>query len=195
MYAIYLNDIERFIAIEQDLWLAHSASKLLSSKLSICICDIGDTDLVNNYNCFQWKLATPDLPASTQYPKLVLGQSENLVFADNPIGIDMDVLTKHQSFCLTVLKIVKAAKNTDALLNSADRKYFQTLLGVEDISSTADDSGIPEGFLLAVERILYLSHTENEINLALEQMFSNPYSIFPRNLEIYKNTFYRQLNV
>lgn len=195
MYAIYLNDMERFVAIESDLWIVLLASKLLSSKLSICVCDIGETDAIDNFNCFQWKLATPELPASTQYPKLIKVENPRLVYSGNPINFDIEIFLKHQSFCLTVLKVLKAAKLTDAVLNFADRKYFQTLLGVDDVNSTADDSGVPEGFLLSVERILYLSTSEEEINQSLDLMFNDKESIFPRNLQMYKETFYKFLNV
>ncbi len=194
MYAIYLNDIERFIALEKDLWIAHESSKLLSSKLSICICDIGDTELTND-NCFQWTLSTPELPASIQYPKLVMPTNAKLEFVGDPIGTNMEIFKSHQKFCLLVLKIVKAAKMTDAILNTGDRKYFQSLLSFNDVESTSDDSGIPDGFLYSIERILYLQTTEKDVLIQIENMFNNSSSIFPRNLAQYKSVFYKYLNV
>ena len=193
MYAIYLNDIERFIALEKDLWIAHKSSKLLSSKLSICICDIGDAVLTND-NCFQWTLSTPELPSSTQYPKLVMPSNAKLEFVGDPIGTNMEVFKSHQQFCLLVLKIVMAAKMTDAILNTGDRKYFQSLLSFDDVESTSDDSGISEGFLYSIERILYLQTTEADVLFCIDEMFNNPSSIFPRNLAQYKSVFYKYLN-
>ena len=193
MYAIYLNDIERFIALEKDLWIAHNSAKLLSSKLSICICDIGDVELTND-NCFQWTLSTPELPASIQYPKLVIPSNAKLEFVGDPIEIDMKIFKLHQRFCLLVLKIVMAAKMTDAILNAGDRKYFQSLISFDDVESTSDDSGIPDGFLYSIERILYLQTTEEEVMFCINELFNNSSSIFPRNLAQYKSTFYKYLN-
>jgi hypothetical protein len=195
MYAIYLNDLERFIAIEQDLWIAHASAKLLSSKLSICICDIGNESSITNYNCWQWTLSTPDLPASTQYPKLVVPKDSKLEFVGDPINTDMEMLKLHQQFCLLVLKIVLAAKMTDAELNAGDRKYFQLLLEIDSLSTTPDDSGIPGGFLHNIEKILYLNSSTTDIMANIELMFNNSESIFPRNLAQYKSLFYKYLNV
>lgn len=194
MYAIYLNDNERFIAIEKDLWIALSASKLLSSKLSLCICDIGDQSNIDNNNCFQWTLSTPELPLSIQYPRLVLPAGALVENKGYPINIDLDLLKKHQEFCLFVLKSVYAAKMTDALLNTSDRSYFKFLLGITDINSLPDDSGVENGFIPSVERILYLSQTQEQALDSFNRIFSNTESTFPRNLLQYKNTFYKYLN-
>jgi hypothetical protein len=194
MYAIYLNDIERFIAIEKDLWIAHASAKLLSSKLSISICDIGNALSVTNYNCFQWTLSSVDLPASTQYPKLVVPKDSKLEFVGDPINTDMEMLKLHQQFCLLVLKVVFAAKMTDIELNSGDRKYFQSLLKNDTLLSASDESGIPGGFLHTIERILYLSSNVTHVMSHIELMFNNSESIFPRNLAQYKLLFYKYLN-
>jgi len=193
MYAIYLNDIERFIALEKDLWIALGSSKLLSSKLSICVCDVGTTDLTNS-NCVQWTLSTPELPESTQYPRLVLPSNAKLEFAGDPISTNMDTLKFHQRFCLLVLKILAAAKMADAVLNTADRKYFLSLLEFNEIGSTSDDSGIPDGFLHSIEKILYLETSEQGVLNQIDAMFNNLTSIFPRNLAQYKSVFYKYLN-
>lgn len=193
MYAIYLNDVERFLVLEKDLWISLSASKLLSSKLSICVCDVGNTDLTND-NCFQWTLSTPELPESGQYPRLVLPVNAKLEFVGDPISINMDIFKSHQKFCLLVLKIISAAKMTDAILNTADRKYFLSLLEFNEVGSTSDDSGIPNGFLHSIEKILYLGTSEQEVLNQIDVMFNNPDSIFPRNLAQYKLVFYKYLN-
>ena len=193
MYAIYLNDIERFIALEKDLWIAMTASKLLSSKLSICVCDIGDTVMFND-NCFQWTLSTPELPLSTQYPRLFIPKDSKLEFVGNPINTDIKIFETHRQFCLLVLRIVFAAKMTDAILNAGDRKYFQSLLNFNSVDSTNDDSGIPDGFIFSIERILYLQITEVDVMRHIEDMFNDSSSIFPRNLAQYKSVFYKYLN-
>jgi hypothetical protein len=140
-------------------------------------------------------LSTPELPASIQYPKLVMPANAKLEFVGDPIGTNMEIFKSHQKFCLLVLKIVKAAKMTDAILNTGDRKYFQSLLSFNDVESTSDDSGIPDGFLYSVERILYLQTTEKDVLIQIENMFNNSSSIFPRNLAQYKSVFYKYLNV
>jgi hypothetical protein len=194
MYAIYLNDIERFIALEKDLWIAHLSAKLLSSKLSICICNIGDELSITNSNCLQWTMLTPDLPASTQYPKLIISKDSKLEFVGDPINTDMEVLKRHQKFCLLVLKIVMAAKMTDILLNHSDRKYFQSLLSSSEVVSSPDDSGIPGGFLHNIEKILYLQTSEKDIFSCISAMFNDTSNILPRNLAQYKFLFYKYLN-
>jgi hypothetical protein len=194
MYAIYLNDTERFIALEKDLWIIHLAAKLLSSKLSICICDIGNESSITNNNCLQWTMSTPDLPASTQYPKLIISKDSKLEFVGDPVNTDTEVLKRHQKFCLLALKIVKAAKMTDILLNHADRKYFQSLLESTEVVSSPDDSGIPGGFLHNIEKILYLQTSEKDILSCINVMFNDPTNILPRNLAQYKFLFYKYLN-
>jgi len=194
MYAIYLNDIERFIALEKDLWIAHSATKLLSSKLSICICDIGNESPITNANCLQWTMSNPDLPLSTQYPKLIISKDSKIEFVGDSINVDMTVLKAHQKFCLLVLKIVMAAKMTDILLNHADRKYFQSLLSSTEITSSPDDSGIPGGFLHNIEKILYLQTSEKDILSRIDVILNDPTNILPRNLAQYKFLFYKYLN-
>jgi hypothetical protein len=191
MYAIYLNDNERIIAIEKDLWIALESARLLSSKLSLCICDIGDTTLTNN-DCIQWTILAPELPTSIQYPRLVLIQNLKL----ENIGYPLDTtLNETQQFCLLVLKVVLAAKMTDAELNSGDRKYFQSLVNTTDVTTTSDDSGIPGGFLHTIEKILYLSSNKLDVMSQIELTFNDSESIFPRSLVQYKSTFYKYLNV
>ena len=194
MYAIYLNDIERFIALEKDLWIAHLSAKLLSSKLSICICNIGNESAITNSNCLQWTMSTPDLPASTQYPKLIISKDSKLEFVGDPINTDIEILKSHQKFCLLVLKIVMAAKMTDILLNHADRKYFQSLLSSTEVASSPDDSGIPNGFLHNIEKILYLQTSEENVLSCISAMFNDSTNILPRNLAQYKFLFYKYLN-
>lgn len=195
MYAIYLNDIERFIALEKDLWIAHLSAKLLSSKLSICICDIGNETSITNYNCIQWTMSTPDLPTSTQYPRLIVSKESKLEHVGDPINTDMEVLKSHQQFCLLVLRIVMAAKMTDIVLNHADRKYFQSLLSSTEVAASPDDSGIPGGFLHSIEKILYLQTSEKDVLSSISAMFNDPNNILPRNLAQYKFLFYKYLNV
>lgn len=194
MYAIYLNDSERIIALEKDLWVALESAKLLSSKLSLCICDIGNTKLTNN-TCIRWTILAPELPTSIQYPRLVPIQKLKLKNIGYPIGVNIDSLKKDQQFCLLILKIVLSAKMTDAELNAGDRKYFQSLLEIDDLSTSSDDSGIPGGFLHTVEKILYLNSNTTDVMSQIELMFNNSESIFPRNLAQYKSTFYKYLNV
>jgi hypothetical protein len=105
------------------------------------------------------------------------------------------MLKLHQQFCLLVLKVVLAAKMTDAELNAGDRKYFQSLLEIDSLSTTPDDSGIPGGFLHNIEKILYLNSSTTDIMANIELMFNNSESIFPRNLAQYKSLFYKYLNV
>jgi hypothetical protein len=134
------------------------------------------------------------LPASTQYPKLIISKDSKLEFVGDPINTDMEVLKRHQKFCLLVLKIVMAAKMTDILLNHSDRKYFQSLLSSSEVVSSPDDSGIPGGFLHNIEKILYLQTSEKDIFSCISAMFNDTSNILPRNLAQYKFLFYKYLN-
>ena len=194
MYAIYLNDSERIIALEKDLWVALESAKLLSSKLSLCICDIGNTKLTND-TCIHWTILAPELPTSIQYPRLVPIRNLKLKNVGFPVGADIDTFVEDQQFCLLVLKIVLSAKMTDAELNSGDRKYFQSLVDTTDVSTSSDDSGIPGGFMHTIEKILYLNSDIHNVLFRIELMFDDSESIFPRNLAQYKSTFYKYLNV
>jgi hypothetical protein len=194
MFAIYLNDYERIAAIDSNLWIAHSAAKVLSSKFSLSIVEISNVDSINNDNCLEWTLSSIDLPISVQYPKLVIPSSLKIVKVGNPAGIDILILEKSRQYILKSVKIIQAAKITDALLNNADRLYFQRLLEVDGILSTPDDSGIAKGFLFSIEQAVYLSAGLDELENNIQHLLTDQNSIFPRNLLLYKNTFYKYLN-
>lgn len=194
MYAIYLNDYERIIAVENNLWIAHPAAKLLSSKLSLCICEMPDNIIINNTTCLKWKISTPELPLSIQYPKLIIPESFQIIEVGYPDGVDPKTLTDCQEFVLKVLKILSSSKTTDAMLNTGDRQYFQDLLDFDFLSSASDESGIEQGFLKSIEKILYLSNTVEEIDIKINQLFESEKSKFPRNTVLYKKTFLHYLN-
>lgn len=193
MYAIYSNDVERIIALEENIWIALQAAKLLSSKISTCICDIGYTELTNK-NCYQWTIVASELPLSVQYPKFVPLDNYKVEFAGDPLNTDMEYFKIHQTFCVEVIRILYAAKITDAILNSGDRKYFSLLLENNTISSAADESGIPNGFLYSIEKILYTHTNISDILNSIGTLFDINNSVFPRNLIQYKTVFYKYLN-
>lgn len=194
MFAIYLNDYERIAAIERNLWIAHSASKVLSSKFSLSIIEISNDDSINNDNCFEYTLSSIDLPISVQYPRLIIPTELKTIKVGNPMGIGISSFEKSRQYILRSVKIIYAAKMTDALLNNADRLYFQRLLEVDNILATHDDSGIAKGFLFSIEQAIYLSMGLDELETNIEKLLTDQNSIFPRNLFLYKNTFYKYLN-
>lgn len=193
MFGMYLNDIERFICIHDNLWITLESSKLLSSKLSISICQIYNKE-INNSNCLEWTILTPELPVSSQYPKLIFPEKFEFKLVGFPINVNILNLKKHQRYCLTTLKILQAAKITDAMLNSADRSFFQSLLEIDNLLSAPDDSGIPKGFLFNVYKILYLGTSEKDILTKIDSLFNLQDSEFPRTLQLYKSTFYKFFN-
>jgi hypothetical protein len=194
MYVLYLNDYERIIAIDDNLWIIHPLAKLLSSKLSLCICEIPNSSKLNNSSCLKWTIETPELPLSIQYPKLLISNNHVLVEKDYPQGIDLEILLSHQQYVLKSLKVLSAAKITDAILNTGDRLYFQKLLDFDYTGATPDESGIEQGFLKSIEKIIYLSKDVSEIEKQIRNLFTLENSIFPRNLSLYNKTFLKYLN-
>jgi len=193
MYAIYFNDIERFIFIEDDIWLILHGCRLLSSKFSIFICNTKDNSFLTNENCHLYNLSTTELPSFSQYPRL-LEHNLKFEFVGPHADIPQHIIEEKRDFCQFVLKILKAAWMTDALLNVADSKFFQILLEVTDVNSEHDFSGISNGFIKGIERILYLGNSKEEILEKINYLFDNSESYFPSSTAQYKKTFYRYFN-
>lgn len=190
MYGIYSHNTERFIAIHNDLWITMATAKLLSSKLTICVCIFNDPRMTNE-NCLQWSLVDPGIAIGkqdSQYPRLT--RPVEILFAGDPIDVNLEVLRRHQKFCITALKVIRAAWMTDAGMNTGDRKYLQSLVGSTYFDTDYDDSGIQGGLRFNVEKIIYLNKSEDEVMQSIDEMFNNPNSIFPTRLKLYKKVFY-----
>lgn len=193
MYAIYFNDIERFIFVEDDIWLILHGCRLLSSKFSIFICNTKDNTFLTNENCHLYNLSTTELPSFSQYPRLI-EHNLKFEFVGLHAQITQDTIEEHRKFCQFVLKVLKAAWLTDAVLNVCDSKFFQTLLEIDNINSDHDLSGILKGFIKSIERILYLGNSEEEILEKIKNLFNNSESYLPSVSAQYKKIFYSYFN-
>jgi hypothetical protein len=190
MYAIYFNDIERFILVEEDLWLTLHACRLLSSKFSIFICSTVNNEHITNETCYLYNLSTTELPTFSQYPRLI-DVNLNFEHVGLHLGVPLETILEKRKFCQFVIKVLKAAWMTDSILNVADSKFFQTLLEIKEIESEHDFSGIPTGFIKSIERILYLSESEEEILEKIDSLLNDSNSYLPGALAQYKKTFYK----
>jgi hypothetical protein len=193
-YGIYSINLERFIAIDFDLWVTMHTAKLLSSKMSLCVFKfISDLD-INNTNCINFTLDnTWYVKQDSQYPRLI-NMDGDVYHIGLPLDIDLSVLDQHFKFCIRTLNIIKSAWITDAELNTSNRQYFQNLLEEIYLQGNPDDSGIEIGFLKSIDKILYLSNNILEVDEKLNKLFNDPNSIFVTNLKMYKLKFFETLN-
>lgn len=189
-YAIYLNSIERFILILDDLWISVQTAKLLSSKMSICVCDISNFQQIENTDSLSWCLNdSSESKQNQQHPSLSI--INNGIFNKGlPLDISLDLLKVQKQFVEYVADVCRSAMLVDALLNNVNQKFYLDLLGDSNFEVVDDDSGINGGFLKTVNTILYLSKTVTEIETKLNLILNDPKSNRPSNLKLYRELFY-----
>lgn len=193
-YAIYLNSAERFILILEDLWLALQASRVLSSKMSLCVCDISNFETVPTNECLDWGLIdASESKQNQQHPSLSIIK-KGISKKGPQLDIDKERIKKDRDFCNFVVKITKSSFIVDSLYNNVNQKFYLDLLDERDLQSVADDSGVKGGFIRNINKILYLSNSEEEIKFKLDEMFGNDKSSRPTNLKMYKTAFYKFLS-
>ena len=195
MFGIYSNNLERFLIINNDLFLTIQTAKLLSSKFCLSVCKINNSICIDNSNCLTWSLTDPSMAAADrQIPRLTIIDN-NLFDTKTYPAIPKELLFEYHEFCKLVYNIVKASRITDALLNSNDQSYFLRLLDIQDptIVSLSDESGLEIPFLLQIDKVLYMSTSIKEINENIEEIFFQ-YTTLPSNVALYKKTFYHYLD-
>lgn len=195
-YGIYSSNLERFLLIDNDLWPLLHTARLLSSKLFLSVCNIDSSVPINNDNCISWSLIDPTIPKTDmQLAKLVdVGSGlENL--GDLFIDVSKQKLKEYQYYSRFVLSAVKSAWLTEAVLNSSQQTYFLKLLDIkEDFYKVDDDSGIKNGFLFNIDKILYLSETAEECLDKIDVLLNDQTVETPEWLAQYKLHFIRNLD-
>jgi hypothetical protein len=127
-------------------------------------------------------------------------QSPRLSIVNNslePVNVvnnhELDLI-RYYKFSKFILKIVKSARLTDFLLNSSDHHFYNNLLDIkEELVKVHDDSGISEGFLNKIDRILYLENDEDTVLNLIKELLEDKNSYAPTWLTNYRNTFFSVL--
>lgn len=195
IYAIYSNNLERFLLVKNDLWTTFHSAKLLSSKLCLTVCEVNSNTNLTNSNCLTWSLEDTNLALSDRQVPRLLRLDRAVIDLKLP-AVDMvyDKIVAYKNFSNFVYNCVNAAWYTDALLNTSNQKYFLDIL---DLDSNLEFSYDPlitgKSFLKEVDKILYLSNSKEEITDGLQDFF-NQKSKDPVTLNLYKKTFFQLIN-
>jgi hypothetical protein len=193
-YGLYCNSSERFMAVDNDLWTLHHAAKILSSKISSCVCVIANDEITND-NCYQWGLQDNRISKQDQQIPLVVPVGDAVEHKGAPDDIIASDLAKDLLFVNFIIKATYAMKVVDAIYNVADQKFFIKYFPKTELTAVDDDSGVANGFVRSVERILYLASNEENALKGLEELFNDPRSTRPTVLAEHKATFYYLLGI
>jgi len=193
-YGLYCNSTERFMLLGNDLWTMHHAAKLLSSKLSACVCVIEHADITEE-NCHLWGLVDHKVSKQDQQIPLVISVGSNVEYKGLPDDISEDDLNKDLDFVKFMLSATYALKIVDAIFNVADQKFFIKYFPKTELIAVDDDSGVANGFVRSIERILYLASNKESAIKGFEDLFTDPRSARPTILAEHKETFYRFLGL
>ena len=186
-YGIYNNGLERFVAVSDDLWITHNAAKLLSSKFSSTVCILNNKNITNN-NCHMWGLVNNSQARQDQ-------QSPAIALIDQieekglPVDFDNNDLISDKEFVDFVVLSSYALYLTDAICNASNQKFYNKLVGDNILTKSNDDSGISEGFIISIEKILYLSASKDEALNKFAAILNDLTTNRPGQLKMYKNIF------
>lgn len=193
MYYLYSNTHERFLAGTDDLWVTLMSAKLFSSKMSLTICDLGSNAIIKD-NYINWGLVDPsEAKQNQQIPSLMISKFGG-EFKGTVLDISLNRLLDYQKTFLGVYNIINSAWITDALYNSVDQRLLMNLFDGNKFAAVDDDSGIDNGFLHTIYKIVYFSSSLEEMEIKILEIFNNKKSGRPTNLDLYKNAFYKFLN-
>jgi hypothetical protein len=186
-YGIYNNGLERFVTVSNDLWTVLQAAKLLSSKFSSTVCVINNPD-INNDNCYLWGLTEhAQAKQDRQTPVIVLVNSVEV--KGFPIDISEEAFSSDKKFIDFVLKATYALKLTDGLCNTGDQGFYNKFFNDDILSKIVDDSGVINGFVNAIEKILYFALNSQEALDKINATLTDKSTTRPGQLTIYKQTF------
>lgn len=195
MFYIYSDPQSRFLAVTQDLWVTVTLAKLLSSKMSLTVCNPPKNfNLLTNEECTEWSMT--DISEARQGHQLpVLTDINSGIEFKGPVpDLPGDLLKRYQTFILESYNILYAAWLTDASLNSSNSKFFEPFFDESLSPETVwDDSGVQGGFLNSVYQIIYFSSTVEEIKEKISLIFQNEKSSRLEILKLYKEKFYENL--
>jgi len=187
-FGLYSNSLERFLNVSCDLWITMHCARLLSSKMSICVCPIDD-DNINEKNCYKYGLKEPsDAKQNVQMSQLV-SKTYGEEYKGDPLDISINTLSKHRSYIRFVFKIVKASWLTDAQLNDSNHIDFLDLEADSCFSLEQDSIGFVGGFRKNIDHILYFSLDEEEVRSKINSFFDYQKSTRPTMLKKYETIF------
>ena len=194
VYGLYCNSSERFMLIDNDLWTLHHAAKILSSKMSTCVCAISNME-INSDNCHLWGLIDHRVTKQDQQVPLIISVDDAVEYKGLPDDIDENDLKKDLEFLRFALDAVYAMKIVDANFNVAEQKFFIRFFPKTELTAVDDDSGIANGFVRSVERILYLAGSRASALKGFDELFDDSKSSRPTILLDHKKTFYKLLGI
>ena len=193
-YGLYCNSTERFVLLDNDLWTLHHAAKLLSSKISACVCVIEHSEITKD-NCHLWGLVDHKVAKQDQQIPLVIAVGSNVEYKGLPDDVTEEDLNKDLEFMRFMLTATYSLKIVDAIFNVADQKFFIKYFPKTELTAVDDDSGVANGFVRSIERILYLASNKESALKGFEELFNDPRSARPTILTEHKTTFYRLLGI
>jgi hypothetical protein len=187
-YSIYSNSDDRFLLISDDLWTTMHTAKMLCSKMSLSVCNLGEIEDIENV--LLWGLSDPNESNSGQQHPAYCIIKKGIEYKGNP-EVDFNILNEHQRYVLFVNKAVRASWLTDALFNNTNQDYYLSLLGERKFHTVKDDSGVRDGFLFSIDRVLYTSMTQEEAELRfMQEVFDFEKSSRPTSLKLYSEKFH-----
>lgn len=193
MHGLYSINLERFILLDNDRWTLLHTGKLLSSKMQLCVCEFNDYVDITADDCILWTVTGGvSIPQDQQVPKLT-HINDNLNLVGPPTEISLDILTNHINYAKFVLKIIKAAWTTEAVKGIGDQSYFLSLVNETGLVTIKDETWADDGFLFSIDKILYLSNSQDEAMKKIKQIFNNPNAGMPAILEGYRDSFFKRL--
>jgi len=188
-FGLFIPGLERFILIDDlDLWSVLHAAKLLSSKFQSLVFPMDNETPVFTHTCLNYGIQRNiGFPIINQTPLLKERLTlHEVVKVGPPIDRldDLEQLVKEQEYCYFVLKTVQALRVIDGLYTNLDNRFYAKFFDVE-LLYNEDETGIPNGFVAEVEKIIYLSSTIDEATKQIENIFARPTSK-PYFMNIYK---------
>jgi hypothetical protein len=185
-YGIFSISLNCFLLASNDVWLIMHTAKLVDSKISVCVCDLG---------AFIDTQQSPENWTVTNLSEITFQPILHKI----PSGIEQyhcnsANLKKSKEMIEHIYKITKSAWLTDATLNTANHSLFLSLLDEKNFSRLNDSAGTDIEFLKKIDAILYQSQSVEEIDKRINDFFKNTYSLRPHMLHVYKKIFFDMLN-
>lgn len=193
MFYIYSNPQSRFLAVTQDLWITLTLTKLLSSKMSLTVCNPPKNyALLTNEECTEWSMIDVSEARQEHQLPVLIDINSGIEYKGFLSDFPDSLLKKYQNFILKCYSILYAAWLTDASLNSSNNKFFEPFFDIAiSPDMVYDDSGVIDGFLNTINQIIYFSPSIEEVEEKINLMFHDKRTNRPLTLELYKKTFYK----
>lgn len=194
-FGLFVPGLERFILVDcLDLWSVLHTAKLLSSKFQSLVFPLNNETPVLLHTCLNYGiLRNPGFPTINQTPLLKERlMPEDLVRLGPPVDRmnDLEQLIKEQEYCYFALRIVQALRIMDALYTNLDNRFYARFFDLY-LDNNEDESGVPQGFTTAVEKIVYFSRNVNQALHQLDNLFLDPTK--PYTMGIYKDKLFELL--